>query len=181
MNILFIPAEGIDAVDKLSQNTRERCDAGFRAWQTGNFDLVLVTGGKFLKSEVQRTPAASLMRRCLISRGVPAEKILAEVESLDTYENISMELSVLKKCGISMTSVMIVTQYQHALRFIITFWLEHDMRVKVIPIRHRKLSWKHWLMEWLVLIPYHLLDRDGSGWFARINREKRQRDATQSS
>ncbi|MFH1047067.1 MAG: YdcF family protein [Patescibacteria group bacterium] len=176
MQILFIPSEGIDAVDRLSRNTRERCDAGLHLWRTGRYDRILVTGGRFLNPDVQKTAAATLMRDYLASRGITEGSIVTEDQSLDTYENISLGMAALKCAGAG-GDITVVTQYQHALRFMITFLRRYGTLIRVHPIRHRTFSWRHWLLEWFVFVPYHLIDRDGNMPFARKNREKRRRDA----
>lgn len=175
MNILLIPSEKIEAVDRLSVITKGRCDVGLRLWRTGYYNKVLVTGGLFLSPELQKTAAASLMCDYLIDQGVPAHAIVVEDKSLDTFENISLGIRALESLGIN-GQITVVTQYQHAMRFWITFRLAHGIHVKIIPIR-QPVRFLDWCLEWLVLIPYHLLDWHGKYFLAKKNREQRQRNA----
>lgn len=171
MKILMIPAELVDPVDKLSANTLRRCQAGLEAWVGGDYEMILLSGGIFLPRDRQTKPAAETMKEWFVSRGVDPEVILVEGDSLDTYENVRFNASLTRD------QITVLTQYQHAIRFLLTFYLALGVRIKVIPIRQPAMSWKDWFMEWLVLIPYHLIDWKGTLFLARYNRRSRERAA----
>lgn len=172
MNILIVPAELIDPIDQLSVNTLARCTAGLDEWRNGHYDYLLVCGGKFLEPSRQKTAAADLMRRWFMRMGVPNTLILTESASLDTYQNIEFSLRVLRHFGDS-HSITVVTQYQHALRFMITFLLAHRMFITIRPIRQPAMSWRNWFMEWSLIL-YHAFDWRGTGRLAKKNRHDRQ-------
>lgn len=178
MKILLIPAEEIDPVDQLSANTLRRCEAGLTAWNSGDYDFLLLSGGIFLPSTRQTKSAASTMEQWFVAQGVEPDCIWTEDQSLDTYENIRLGLRVMNtQLGMEEKDITVLTQYQHAIRFLLTFWLAHRRRIKIIPIRQPAMSWKSWFLEWVVLIPYHFLDRRGTWFLARRNRQARTRAA----
>ncbi len=84
-------------MDRLTENdTLYRCQKALELWHTGRYDYVLVTGGIFHPPNVQSVAAATLMGMWLLEHGVPESQILCEIESLDTYENISKGIEALK-------------------------------------------------------------------------------------
>ena len=175
VKILFVPAELINPKNVLSDNTLCRCRAALKLWQSGDFDLLLLTGGLFLEPERQTRPASEIMRDWFVENGVSQDWIRTERQSLDTYQNVSLSLQELQDVHIE--SITVVTQYQHALRFLATFFLAHGQRIRVNMIRQPAMSWKDWFMEWLVLVPYHLIDWRGTLWLATWNRQQRRRAA----
>lgn len=177
MRILLVPAERIDPVDLLSPNTLCRCEAALKAWRSGQYDKLLLTGGYFLPKERQTKPAAESMKTWFLLKGVAPKAILTETTSLDTYQNVAFALDVLRKEGFTGSEITVLTQYQHAIRFLATFFLAHGVRVRTIPIRQPQMRWVDWVVEWAVLIPCHLLDWKGTLFLARLNRQMRQRAA----
>ena len=179
VKVLLCPAELLTPMDQLSSNTRRRCEAALALWQTGEYELMLLTGGRFLPQSVQTQPAAEVMAEWFKRRGVAVDQIVVEHGSVDTYENIRLGMqrinSALTARHIFPISVefTVCTQYQHCLRFLITFWLAHGIHIKTHAVRQPEMSWKDWCVEWLVLIPYHLYDWNGTGWVAETNRKKR--------
>ena len=172
MNILYIPSCGISPVDQLSPgDTLLRCQEALRLWRRGGYDLLGVGGGMFLPPGVQKTPAAVLMREWFIARGVEDYQIIDERRSLDTYQNAAFLLEELAVYEVPEPRIMVVTQWQHAIRFWITFRRAHGVRVRLHPIRY-PISWKTWMMEWF-LIFYHAIDRRGTLALARKNRAAR--------
>ena len=174
MKILLVPAELVDPHDQLSAITIQRCNAGLIAWKSGAFDYLLLTGGRFLPPERQSRSAAAIMRDWFVQHGVAEAQVLVEPESLDTYENIALGLEILERAGHLHAQITVLTQYQHALRFVLTFFLAHHRWIQVIPIRQPRQSWTSWFIEWLILIPCHTIDWRGRSFLARWNRKQRR-------
>lgn len=169
MRYLFIPSCEVAPCDRLSGTTTEkRLISGLQIWRCGGYDMIIVSGGVYLPPEIQKTPSGRLMKKWLVRKGVPASNIIAEEYSRDTYENISYSLLLLEDVAPQFT---VVTHWQHAIRFRLTFKLANKMKVRTKPI----YCWgglKNFLFEWLILL-IHLLDRRGTGTVARKNRESR--------
>lgn len=174
LKVLLVPAELIDPVDTLSPNTRRRCLAAMEAWNIGGYDFVLMTGGLFLEPARQTRSAAETMSLWFRLKFVPEERMLLEERSVDTYENIANSLGLLRERGLGGAEITVVTQLQHAIRFKITCWRAHGVRIRTIVVRQPEMSWKDWLLEWFVLIPIHILDRSGTGFISRWNKTKRR-------
>jgi len=172
IRILLIPAGGMEPVNKLDEAaTPKRLLAGLNCWKTGQYDLIGTTGGVYMPPNIQTIPAARLMADWLTARSVPLEKILLADDSLDTFTDISSTLRVCADNGIIAPKFTIVTQWQHAIRFKITFWLAHGIQIKTKLLRYQ-LPWVYWLKEF-GFIAYHLIDRHGNLFLARYNRKKR--------
>lgn len=175
--VLFVPSAGINPVNGLPpENTLARCKAGLKLWLTGKYDLILATGGVFNPPHVQTRPAGELMKEWFIVQGVPKESVLAENKSLDTFENVYCGLEMLFAYG--RPEITVVTQWQHALRFWVTFRLGYGISVKLAPISY-PLSWREHLHEFFSFL-YHLHDPRGIGNLAVKNRLAR-RNAAQNS
>lgn len=117
------------------------------------------------------------MKNWFVTNGVDQAMILIETKSLDTYQNISFGLDVLRTAVFEGAEITVLTQFQHAIRCFLTFILAHGIRVRAITIRQPKMRWKDWFMEWIILIPCHFLDWRGNFFLAKLNRRMRERAA----
>lgn len=169
MRYLLIPAQEVSPCDLLQGTKTElRLIEGLRLWGSGKFDAIIVCGGVYLPQETQTTPAARIMKEWLVSHGVPAENTMAEERSRDTYENISYALEMI---GGKASQITVVTHWQHALRFRLTFRLAHKMKVRTEPMYYWT-GFKSFALEWAILL-VHLFDPSGTGRIARWNRKSR--------
>lgn len=176
MKILFIPSEKIEAVDQLSHRTVQRLLKAYQLYHTGDYYYFVVSGGKYNPTSVQKTAAAELMKNWLISQRVPADRILTEITSRDSFENVQFSLRLFEKSHITAkyVQVVIVSQWQHACRLAITFWFNgwKNFKLKTVRYKRHRLSPLEWLIEWFYLA-YHLFDPLGKGWLAKRNRWSR--------
>ena len=169
--VLMVPSLQIVAIDVLSpKDTLIVCEEALKLWQTGDYEILLTSAGLFLPPEKQTRPAATLMAEWFIERGVPAERIIAEAHSLDTYENLSLSLATLEERGID-ADITVCTHWTQAERIRHTFKVAHARIVHVHGISF-PFSAAEWIYQW-ACIAYHYMDRDGSGWLARRIRFKR--------
>ena len=182
--ILFVPSGGITTLDQLDPaNTLLRCVQGLKMWQTGKYQYLVVTGGKFLAPSVQTKPAGQLQAEWFVAQGVDPNRIIIEQTSLDTYENITNSLRAMHAFQNGALGddyppnwdITVVTQWQHSWRFWISFWELGRLRIKRAPM-HYPMSWLSWVMEF-AMVAYHFYDPRGTGLVARKNREGRRRTA----
>ncbi len=173
--ILLIPSCGIQPVDFPSRDTLIRLLQGQIHWQIGGFDLILLTGGIFNPRFVQTRPASHIMKDWLIGRGILEDFILTEDKSVDTYENIQFGLDVLGVNDLLPADITVLSQWQHARRFQISFFLGYGIYVHTIPL-HYDISPRTALNEWLFMA-CHVLDPKGKGLLAARNREMRHQQA----
>jgi hypothetical protein len=176
MNILMIPAGGIDPVDQPGKaDTLRRLEAGLEAWNSGRFHYILVCGGFYLPIAIQTRAAADIMADWLIAHGVRREAILIEDRSVDSFENIAFGLGELHVRQIRLTTITVCSQWQHALRICITlwkrFWLNDEISIKMRGL-HYAIPLQAWLSEWFMIL-YHLCTKHEEGWLARKNRARR--------
>ncbi len=79
-DVLILPGgDGLD--DVVGYESYWRCVYGVRAWRTGQFREIFITGG------VPPHPVSVTMRDFLIGEGVPANVVRVETESTSTREN----------------------------------------------------------------------------------------------
>lgn len=167
MKYLIIPSNEVFPLNSLRGTfTEKRLNRGFKIWKKGRYDKIIVSGGIFLPPNVQTVAAGRLMEDWLRTRGVPAENILVEDKSRDTYENISESLALLTKE--EKPECTVVTHWQHALRFWVTFRRAHKVKAKIHPMFYW-VDIKTFILEWFILL-VHIFDRDGTGKIASKNR-----------
>lgn len=165
--VLFIPSCEVAAIDELEDTETEiRLKAGLLEWKKGAFDVIAVAGGVYLAPELQTRPSGDLMKEWLVERGVPADKVVSESTSRDTYENISGVLRELK--GTKIDRLVVITQWQHAMRFWITFRAAHGVKAEIIPLRY-PVGFKRFLMEWVFLL-IHTMDVYGMSTLVMKNK-----------
>jgi len=65
----------MEPVNKLDEAaTPKRLLAGLNCWKTGQYDLIVTTGGVYMPPNIQTIPAARLMADWLTARGVRLKK-----------------------------------------------------------------------------------------------------------
>ncbi len=170
MNLLMIPSEEVKRHNKLSANTIKRLNAGLDLWWSGGFDKIVLTGGIYNSSDVQSRPASVLMRIYLMANGVDKNKILVERKSLDTFENVKNVLEKLEYLDIDQLNITVVTQWQHAIRFWICF-RSYGIKVALFPLKY-SVSLFTSLKEYFFIL-YHVYDKKGRKFLARLNRKFR--------
>lgn len=172
MRYLLIPACEVKKKNSLAgTTTKKRLKKGVVLWKKGVYDAIIVTGGIYLPPQIQTIPSGNLMKEWLREKGISSESIICENRSRDTYENIQGTLSLIAEDRDPQLTV--VTHWQHALRFWVTFRLAFGVKICIKPMYYR-IGWKNFLLEWPMLF-CHLVDKKGTGFIARSNREKRSR------
>lgn len=141
--------------------TEKRLIEGLKIWEKGCFDRILVCGGRYTSRQTR--PAARLMGEWLKERGVPAERIIYEGNSRDTFENVFFSLKVLPLSA----DVYVVSHWQHAIRIWMCF-RKHGKQVKTFPLSRPFVIFKEFLF-----LAYHVYDPYGNKPIARKNRRKR--------
>lgn len=100
-----------------------RLDAAYNAWQNNPTLQIVVSGGQGNDEEI---PEAQAMAEYLVEKGVPAENILMEDKSTNTWENFSFSAQLLQQEGIdcSQQPVAFATSDFHCLR---AKWIAEQM------------------------------------------------------
>ena len=100
--------------ERVSDVLRRRLVAAQLAYEQNPDALLVVTGGQGRGEDI---PEAVAMRRWLVERGVPEEKIILEDKSTSTLENLSFSIPLLEEQGISPNEpVALVTNAFHCYR-----------------------------------------------------------------
>jgi uncharacterized SAM-binding protein YcdF (DUF218 family) len=166
--VLFIPSCEVAAIDTLEGTETEiRLKAGLEEWKKGAFDVIAVAGGVYLPPELQTRPSGTLMKEWLLTRGLTEHQVVAETNSRDTYENISGVVSAL--WGRPIERIAVITQWQHALRFWVTFRRAHGVKAEIIPLWYSP-GLSRFLKEWLFLL-IHVFDATGTSPLVMKNKQ----------
>ncbi|TSC96071.1 MAG: hypothetical protein Athens101410_224 [Parcubacteria group bacterium Athens1014_10] len=151
-------------IDKPDQQTIWRLKKGLEIFKKKNCDKIIVTGGSFCPG--QKLPAAEVMKRWLIKKGVLSKKIIKEDKSVDTIENIDNTFSLLSK---STLEFFAVSSWYHLPRIRFIF-KTRKLKARFIPA---KGSIKSAICEPLFLL-ITVLDPYGKGWLNQLNKRRRK-------
>ncbi|USG64412.1 YdcF family protein [Brevibacillus ruminantium] len=137
--------------DRPSPGLRERLDEGLKLFQEGYVSYLLVSGGL---GEGKTQTEAAVMRNYLVEQGVPAERILLEPKSSDTYENLLFSKEVMQEHGLS--RALVVSHDYHLARAID---MAHSLEMDATPVgvtSHVLYGPYHKAREVLALTKWHL-------------------------
>jgi uncharacterized SAM-binding protein YcdF (DUF218 family) len=171
--VLFVPSAGIRTLNQPDNHTQKRLTETFNLWAQGQYyNLIVVAGGIFNPATIQTLPAAAIMKDWLVFGHIPAEKILTEGKSRDTFENVRYSVEKLAAAGFlpDNTELTILTHWQHAIRTAYTF-KKYGFKVK------QKKLW-YWIglvgtLKEFGFIIYHWLDPKGKWLLAKKNQANR--------
>ena len=166
----MVPGGDILPLNQVGKVELLRLKAALRLWKSNKYDLILTTGGLYLPRSIQTLPSAEVSKKWLISQGVSGDCIVALTNSADSFQEVASVVTWAKE-NRKKLKITIVTHWQHALRFFISFlsyrfWIKRYSLYYCVPI-------KDWLMEW-VFILIHLTDPRGWGILPRWNRKQRR-------
>ncbi|TAN34244.1 YdcF family protein [Patescibacteria group bacterium] len=170
--ILCILGDWVDPVNRLNQTTVLRLEAGLRVWEKGGYDVMLLTSGISLPPHKQTIPIATLMREWMLAAGVPGHKIVAEIRSRDTFENIEFSTAILVEKGLTPgnSTLCLLSHWQHVCRADITA-KSYGWRTDNLPLRY-SIGCKGLVIGSFMVI-VHLFDPRGKGVIPRWNRAQR--------
>lgn len=169
----MVPGGTILPLNRLGPKDLElRCQAALELWNGGGYHYLLLAGGVCRPRAVQTQAESELMRDWFVRHGVPYALIFLDVGSVDSYENISFGLQVLRNRGLGGAEITLVTQWQHAARMAYTFRRAHGIAVRTVPLRY-PVGLKTFLIEAAFNL-YHRLDPYGVKRLALKNRQSRR-------
>jgi hypothetical protein len=119
--IILVPfSRWLRPVNQLAFDTKLHCDVAMQLWPAnkGAYDYCAFTGGRWLPESIETVPIAELMRDYVVRgpKPIPADKIIVEPESVNTWENIEMLSQVLRGHGITKFELVCLSQWQHNAR-----------------------------------------------------------------
>lgn len=91
---------------------KERLDYALKLYEDGTVDKLILSGG--LGGLASDITEAEGMKRYLVERGVPEDKLLLETEAADTFQNVYFSKKIAERDGLS--SFILVTHDYHAAR-----------------------------------------------------------------
>jgi hypothetical protein len=174
MRILFVPACDIIYKNRLGQRTEARCEEALQYWQSGEFDYILLSGGRHEDPCRQNLPGAEIMKQWFLRKNLSEESLIMETESLDTFEKVSLVIDCLRKKGLdkSNCTIFVVSEEKHLRRVKLIFKRGHDWDIRSLVVDNQMLVSEKFAELFILLI--HLVwPRDG-GPIAEITRKKRR-------
>lgn len=94
-----------------SQILEQRLQQGLSLYKTGCFNYFIVSGGQGPQDTL---PVAEAMKNWLLDHNVAEDRILTEIQSKNTYENMEYSLKIAKKHQLE--SMIIITSDFHMYR-----------------------------------------------------------------
>ena len=111
---------------RMSNALTYRCEAALAAWERGLAGDIIVCGAQ--GRDEPETEAAA-MRRWMIERGVPEDRVIAEDRSLNTRENLRNARAIMAQRGFRTAAVC--TNDYHLTR---ALWIARDEGVDAVGI-----------------------------------------------
>jgi uncharacterized SAM-binding protein YcdF (DUF218 family) len=113
IRIVMVPLGSVEPVNKLSEkDTMIRMKEALKVWQEGGWDYLLVTGGAFTSKRIMTIPGARVMEEWFIANGVPADRIIVDDRSRDTYQNVEFSIEAINnRLGIPLEQVSITRRH----------------------------------------------------------------------
>lgn len=127
------PSGGFRSEAELSGRSYPRLYHGVRLFQQGHAEAIAFCGGEIREG---KEAEAEIMKAMALQMGVPAEKIITETASTNTYENAAGLAELLG--GGSNRRIGVVTSATHVLRSAQTFARHFpDDTIVPIPVHHQ--------------------------------------------
>jgi uncharacterized SAM-binding protein YcdF (DUF218 family) len=117
MRVIVILGNKLKTDGTMTKLLKKRLEKGIELFNSlhslHNNNIIIVSGGNV--AGVKHTEAYC-MKKYLISRNIPEDKIIIENKSKETFENLVFVNRIITKLKSSNKLVMIVTNKQHALK-----------------------------------------------------------------
>lgn len=112
-NAIIVLGCGLNEDGTPSYTLKKRLDGCIDYYNKNQKSYIIVTGGYSRKSSLTE---ADSMKKYLISKGIPENKIFCENKATNTRENFEYSLEILKNLGIDETNIAFVTNSFHCYR-----------------------------------------------------------------
>ncbi len=99
--------------EKITESLRQRLDRAIEYYHDNEDAIIVVSGGQGPQEDITEALA---MERYLISKGIPADKIIKEESSTSTYENFKYTKVILDEYFENDYSIVYVTSDYHTYR-----------------------------------------------------------------
>ncbi len=99
--------------ERVSVGLAKRLDKAYEYYEKNPDVTIIVSGGQGPQEDI---PEALAMKRYLVEKGVPEEKIIMEDKSTSTIENFKYSHEIIKEKGLHEDSVVFVTNAYHVYR-----------------------------------------------------------------
>ncbi|WP_075859705.1 YdcF family protein [Carboxydothermus pertinax] len=122
---IVVLSGGLTKKGDLGESTKERLNLGINLWKNDYGRYLLLSGGSFTKEPKD----ASVMAKDALKKGVPAEALLLESSSENTYENVLLTTNIYYQNR--WHRILVVTSAYHTRR-VKTMYTDRGVKVIVI-------------------------------------------------
>lgn len=181
ITIIMVFPQWILPVNQLDGETIRRCETALEKYhrlkESNGPCKLMVMGGFFHSRDVQTTPAAVLLKRWFVAKGVLEEDIVGETRSVDTFENIWNGLDTFARVYgadvLVQARILVVSEAHHVRRIRWTLRMGYGLRSEAAA-HSQDLRGKDALREWAYYI-VHLFTHPISllGFLSAYSRRKR--------
>ena len=99
--------------ERVSVGLAKRLNKAYEYHEKNPEAMIIVSGGQGPQEDISEALA---MKRYLVEKGIPEEKIIMEDKSTSTITNFRFSLEIMEKEGMSLDSVVFVTNAYHVYR-----------------------------------------------------------------
>lgn len=174
--VIFIPGGGVKNRQP-DENLRQRCELSLRIFSGSEGQFILVTGGIVYPGEI--LSESGISRKFILGSGILSEQILSEETSVDSVSNVVQAVERYRCLLLAPdTSVVIVSQFPHAMRLLRTFRAlgKNEVSIRTCPYG----SWEQAIRAYCLYEPIAWLvfglDPLGKGFLARCLNQGRRRN-----
>ena len=111
---------------RMSNVLTYRCQAALEVWRAGVAPFIIVCGGQ---GDKEPMPEAEAMAAWFIDQGVPAERVIADPDSINTLQNLQNARAIMEARGFK--SCAVCTSGYHLRR---ALWLAKDVGLNATGI-----------------------------------------------
>jgi uncharacterized SAM-binding protein YcdF (DUF218 family) len=113
---ILVLGAGLKNQNTVTPLLAKRLDRGIKYYEkNGRKPIFVVSGGKGPDEQVSE---ACAMKRYLLEKGIPEEKIITEDKSVNTYENMLFSKKIMEEINPNYTCIIATSNY-HVLRSVI--------------------------------------------------------------
>lgn len=158
-------------------NTKARMDECARLMKTGDYDVVIVSGGRvFPRGNIAQSDAVLMKDYLVREAGIDENKIFMDEEAVDAYENVDNTISIIdclkSRLGIEKVNLVMSGTWGQGRRNQLIF-ADRGVAAQLKFVPHQK-SFSEWAAGLLVVF-FTFFDVKGDGIMAQLVKWHRRR------
>ncbi len=152
-NVVVVLGCGVKGT-RPTQMLTYRLDAAYEYLTENDGVMCVVSGGQGKGEDISEAEA---MKRYLIEKGLPEERIITEDRSTSTEENLSYTAEILKEMGLPLDITIVSDGYHQYRASLIARDCGYENVYSISGFTRLYLLPTYWLREWLALTAYYII------------------------